>query len=146
MAPWVTEKENQHRREDDGAAEVAHPPRHPDRAVILPIRKTAQRETGDADRGADHGTDRQGEREPKHVVGMIESANAVGDLLQEPHAHHRLERVSNRDPERGEDIARSEDVDEKRADKKPGPKPKAEKQQRRHRDPGRRPDWRRARI
>ena len=142
----MTEPEDQDRRKDDRAAEVARPPRQPDWAVVFPIRKTAQRQTGDADACADRGAESKREREPEYVVSMIKGAEAVCDLANEPGRGQCFDGVSDRDAKGGNDVSGGQDVDQKRPDEDAGPKLIAEEEQGRDRDSGRRPDRRRARV
>ena len=113
---------------------------------MFPISKATKRQARDADGGAKHRADRQRNGEPKHVVSAIESANAGGDFLDEPHADESFERVARGDSERRPDVPRGQNVDEKCADENAGPKPGAEEEQGRDCDSGRRPNRRGAGV
>src|SRR5256885_16088913 len=77
---------------------------------------------------------------------MIEGADAVGNLRDEPRGSERFERVSSGNADRRQEIASGKGVDEKGGGENARPQSIAVEKQRRDRDPGRRPDRRGARV
>ena len=80
------------------------------------------------------------QRQRGDVADPFERGPEVRDALQQVGAGERLERVPDGDPERRVERHVGPGVGEEGAERHPGPDPIAPQQDRRERDPGRRPD------
>jgi hypothetical protein len=114
----------QDRPDDERAHGIPEPPREPDRVQIVPVDAAAERQAGRADRRAQAGGDERREHhELEHVPRPIED---VAPVREEPHevgAEPALERVADRDADRGEDRTGRRDVHEEGADQDGRPDP-----------------------
>src|SRR5439155_27183826 len=84
---------------------IAQPPRCPDCPIMRPVSKTAERETGNTETGADCCTDNGGQRELKNILWPIENAGAARKMVHQPGTANRLQRVARRDAKRRKNIA-----------------------------------------
>jgi hypothetical protein len=88
---------NNERSHNEIARCIAHPPGNPDRSVICPGSKTAQRETGHAQNRTDHRARHRRERELEDILSPIENASAAGELIDQPRAAKRFKCIASGD-------------------------------------------------
>ena len=139
--------EDQERSHDQDSGHVADQPRRPHRSQPGPIRESAERQAGNADRRAERRADDSTERrELEGVLRPVERPQTRGESPHEPGPGERFERVARGNANGHCDARARRCVDEKRAEQNRGPDAIAEQQNGGERDSGRRPYGRRVRL
>ena len=134
---------DQHRRHNEVAGSVAHPPIDPSRIELFPACEAAERQAGGADCRAEHGAGHRGEDgKLQDVLRRLEGSAAARVALHQITANHRFQRVPGRDDHRCRNGTGGGVVGEECADEYSRPGANTEQQQTSQRDTRGRPNRR----